>query len=99
MATLASRRAAAGRTTDLGSVPQPPGDRHQLLHQLTHIFREAALGAVVAARDRAEDEVDRRVGRQRAVEDGEVPLQPVRDVVPAATWWAAAAEVTEQRGR
>ena len=32
----------------------------------------------------AEDLIDGGVGRQRAVEDGELPLQALRDVVPAA---------------
>ena len=70
--------------TNLGCVPESPGDRHQFLHQLAHVVGEAAFGAVVSGGDGAEDEIDGRVGRQGAVEDGEVPLQTLRDVIAAA---------------
>ena len=51
---------------------------------VSHFLAEAALLAVVARRDAAEDLVDRRVRRQRAVEDVELTLEALRDVVAAA---------------
>ena len=46
---------------------------------VSHFLAEAALLAVVARRDAAEDLVDRRVRRQRAVEDVELTLEALRD--------------------
>lgn len=68
-------------------MPQFAGERHQLLHQRPHVLWEAALGAVVAHGDGPENEVDGAVGRQRAVEYGEVALEPRWNVVSAASCW------------
>ena len=72
--------------TNLGELPEPPGDGYELRDDVTHFLAEAALLAVVSRRDAAEDLIDGRVGRQRTVEDVELSLEALRDVVAAAAW-------------
>ena len=76
----------------------PPCEGHELPGHVGDLLGEAPLGAEVAADDRPEDPVDRLLTRDGHVQDEEMPetvasaldvvslpLEPLRDVVPAAT--------------
>ena len=68
----------------LDGLPHLPGGGDQGAGQRTHALGEAPLWAEVALGQGAEDFVYGGVGGQGAVENGELPLQPLRDVVPPA---------------
>ena len=67
----------------LGHLPDDPCRRNQVLHEFDDLLFEP-LRAEIAAADHREDGVDGAVGRQRAVEDRELALEPLGDVVPAS---------------
>ena len=65
-------------------MPHSPGGGHQGTGQSTHPLGEAPLWAEIALRQGVEDLVDGGIGGQGAVEDAELPLQPLGDVVAPA---------------
>lgn len=68
----------------LHSLPHPPGGGDEGGSELTHLVGEAPLWTEVTLSHSAKDLINRGVGGQRAVKDGELPLQTLRDVVPPA---------------
>lgn len=68
----------------LHGLPHPPGGGYEGGGEVADPGREASLWAEVSLSHSAEDLINGGVGGQRAVKDGELPLQTLRDVVPPA---------------
>jgi len=68
----------------LRHLPDDSRHRNEVVDELNDLLIEPLRTEVAAADDR-KDLVDGAVGRQRAVKDGELALESLRDVVPTAS--------------
>lgn len=71
---------------DLCPLPEYPCGRDQLGNGLPDVCSEPSLLREIAFTYHTKYLVNGRVGRQCAVKDGELPLQPSRDIVSAPAW-------------